>query len=299
MDASSKLPEVTDFLSVQQFLTELYNTRKLQEPSFSYHHWSKELGITSRSFLRQIVLGRRKITESLRQVLLEKIPMDEFQKQYFSHLVWKDQAKDTATRTVHETAMMNLLKIKFGRFEVKNQLDFLSSPEMASLQVLLSYKDIDKTAQNLAHILNVEPQQIEKWLIKLEEIKMAEKHVTDGKITWQTPYQSFHVPDKPSDESIRYYHAESLKKAIQSISLPYEERKFRSLLCPMNEEQFRLISEKLNDFAMSLLKQFEGQEFGDKRIYQINLNLIPVTKPQKSTAAPGSPNNLLDSPDQC
>lgn len=273
--------DVTNYLSAQLFLADYYKKRKELDPEFSYGEWATEIGFKNRSFLRLIATGQRAITEISKKIFLANFDFDEIEHQYFGHLVDRANAKTEQDIKTHSEALASLLRLRFQRFEVRNHLDFLMSPEIPSLQVLLSYEDILRTSENLAKLLNTSLESVSKWLTVLADLKMAEMKEIDGVTEWVSTSQSFRIPDLPGDVAVKYFHESSLKKAIHSLDLPKESRRFRSLLFPLNEQQFGDVWQKLNEFATSLLKQYDGLPFEDRRLYQINVNMVPLTEPVK------------------
>jgi uncharacterized protein (TIGR02147 family) len=274
--------DVTNYLSANQFLSDYYLKRKELDPEFSYAEWASEIGFTNRSFLRQIVSGQRSITENTRKLLVAKLGLDELGQQYFSHLVWRANAKNDTERKHQSEALASILRLRFNRFEVKNHLDFLMSAEIPSLQVLLTYEDIDKTLVNLSRLLKAPEQKVLSWLEVLVNLKMAESYEQDDVIRWKATTQSFSIPDQPGDVAVKHYHEKSLQKAISSLDLPTHTRKFRSLLLPLNEEQFAKAWQKLNEYAVTLLKEYDGLAFEDRRLYQINVNMVPVSEAKET-----------------
>ncbi|HWU44725.1 MAG TPA: hypothetical protein VN132_14835, partial [Bdellovibrio sp.] len=56
-----------------------------------------------------------------------------------------------------------------------------------------------------------------------------------------------------------------------------ETRRFQSLVLPLTPAQFQEVHQEIRQHLSFILKKFESTNGADKRVYQINLNLIPVT----------------------
>src|SRR5688500_15524072 len=86
-------PNVKKYLNVFQFLQDYYQFRKSQELQFSYEIWAKQLGLTDKSYLRLIVLGKRPINTKVAEALGSKLDFSSDEQNYFFILIQYTQSR--------------------------------------------------------------------------------------------------------------------------------------------------------------------------------------------------------------
>ncbi|QDK38605.1 TIGR02147 family protein [Bdellovibrio sp. NC01] len=76
-------PDIFEFLNVHHFLQQMYAYRKFAEKNFSYQMWAEEMGIKDRSYLRQVVMGKRGVNAEMIERFLLNMKLNELEQQYF------------------------------------------------------------------------------------------------------------------------------------------------------------------------------------------------------------------------
>lgn len=270
-----KKPNVLEYLSVHHYLNDLYKYRKQTESNFSYELWAQELDFTNRSFLRQIVTGRRSLTLEMAKQISMRLNFQGVEKQYFELLVQYSKSRSLEKQSALGRELMSLIKSENVQQDVHDYCEFVSRTLYPKLQTLLSFDDISKTPKELAHMLRQEPEDISKALEVLQKIGLAE--LGDSQ-EWNSVAKSFKVPENIGDRNILEYHALSLREAIEARSLPKQQRRYLSLMLPLNEKDFEAFWEEFNKFKKEMLRKFDVDNLGDKRLYQMNLNVYSVSE---------------------
>jgi uncharacterized protein (TIGR02147 family) len=119
---------------------------------------------------------------------------------------------------------------------------------------------------------NVTAAQVETALADLQDIGLVTKE--DG--AWRTSQASLTTPPEVRDLAATKYHRNTLALAEEALALPLEKREFGGLtlalpqrLLPVVKERMRALRRELNELA--------AQEGNPADIYQLNLQLFPVT----------------------
>jgi uncharacterized protein (TIGR02147 family) len=207
--------------------------------------------------------------------MVSRMGLDHLGQQYFTYLVRKANARNESERNRYEEALKNLVRLHQNRIEITDTLSFLESPEIPALQVLISYTDMDRTTASLAALLECSEAQAARWLETLKNLGLAE---TTEHGQWQARTQSYHIKDQPGDESLKNYHAKNLQHAIKSLNSDRNTRRYRTLMMPLDPNQFHEAWAAINEFAVLQLEKYNGQDFSTRRLYQMNVNLVPITK---------------------
>jgi len=268
-------PQLKRYLDIHHFLQDLYEYRKRTEDGFSYETWSQELDFTNRSFLRQVVTGRRSLTTETAELLKKRLHFETSDKDYFDLLIRYSRATNHKEKEVLGQQMMKILKSESSQCEIGDYHAFISKPLHPQVQTLLSFVDIPKTPENLARILNKDLADVEEALLLLQKIKMAEK---DEFGEWRAVVRSFKVSDKLGSQALLQYHREALGEAIEASKLPPSERRYRSLLLPLNPDEFAVFLSEFNDFAERMKRKFDIDDFRGRKLHQVNLNIYSVSE---------------------
>lgn len=281
LSTSQKL-KIWDFADPVAFLRAYYEQRKSQSSGFSYGQWAVELGLKSRSFLRLVLVGQRSLTADVAELIVKSLKFNQNEAKYFIELLALSKAGTLKEKEQHSRELAKLHQ-KFAmkdqsllEISKKDLFDFLSSYKIPRLQVLLTLNDIEKTSENLAKLLGDKPAVVQDHLEVLRKLGLAEQRPD---LSWVAKKAQIGTSDLLGNIALQSFHRKSLEEAIEAINLPQESRRFQSLVLPMTEEEFKTLHQELRTHLEHCLAKLESSEGHNKRVYQINLNMIPVTSP--------------------
>jgi uncharacterized protein (TIGR02147 family) len=270
-----KKPDLLEYLSIQHYLKDLYKWRKQTEASFSYESWAQELDFKNRSFLRQIVIGRRNLTTDTSRQLARRLHFQGVELEYFELLVQYSRAQSLDKKNALGLKLTGLLKAEHQQQDVKDYCEFISDTLYPRLQTLLSFKDIPKTPEQLGYLLNQPPDKIHQALQILEKIQLAARGPEEE---WSAVSKSFKVKEALGDRHLLNYHALSLHEAINAQSLPKDQRRYFSLLLPLSTEDFASFWDDFNRFKKEMIRKFDADDLRKRRLFQMNLNIHAVSE---------------------
>ncbi|MEK2689595.1 TIGR02147 family protein [Bdellovibrio sp. GT3] len=269
---------VYDYLDITFYLQDYYKFRKGKEKSFSYESWSQELGINSRSFLRLIVIGKKRVSD----LFVEEFSRLNFssinEEEYFAYLAKYSRATTQKDKQAFGAELLRILKKNTQQNSIPDFTDFVSSPILPRLLTLLSFKDLQLTVPTFTRLLNMPEDEVVVALNKLEEMDLISKEENGGVVHWQTRNSKFKVQDKKGSSDLMKFHRQSLMEAIQAFHLPHELRRYKSLLLPFSKEELILLYEAMDNFASEQFARFSGDHYEGRRLFQINLNVHPVAE---------------------
>lgn len=269
-----------DYTDPTEYLRSYYAIRKQQDSGFSYAYWAQELGIKSRSFLRLVLVGKRSLTEDVGQQFVQALRFNQIEARYFTHMVGLSRAT-TLDHKEHHSRELSKLRQKFAlknhhiqEIQQADLFDFLSSYRIPRVQVLLTLEEVEKSEKNLARLLNMKESEVAQHLQTLQQLGLAEKN-KQGQ--WQAREAQLIAPDSLGNIALQSFHRKSLEEAIEAITLPKESRRYQSLVLALTAEQLQELHEDFRDQLERSMVRFDSKQSAEKRIYQINLNIIPVT----------------------
>lgn len=270
------MPRLTSYLSVIDYLNELYRYRKIKDAGFSYERWASELGYNSRSFMKMIVSQKRRMTSDFISAFSAKMEFSLEENQYFSLLVSHVQAK---TEQEKELFLNKIFEYR-GKMQrtliVSDADEFLLNPFLTQLQVLLSFLDIKRTPECLASLLKIDAEKCLDLLETLERLGLAQR--TENSQSWKPAENSFVVPQKPGSAALTAYHNQAALEAIQAQSMAVDLRKFKSILLPLSEKDFKEFYIEIEATLSRLLAKYDKDYFSQCRLYKVNFNAYPVTE---------------------
>lgn len=280
---NKQAPAVWDFSDATAYLRANYQFLKLNDRGFSYASWADAMGLKSRSFLRLVLVNKRNITEDTAALFSKFLNHDSMEKQYFLALVRLSRSTALSDKEV-QTYELSKLKQKFAlknhslvEIQKADLLEFLISYKMPRLQTLLDINGIQKTEQTLSEIMEIKLPELQNMLQILKKLGLAEQQTN---LEWKSKQSQLIAPDALGNVAVQSFHKKSLQDAIQALDLPPETRCFKSLVIALNRDQYQLLCKNISDFLQVTLNQNQSTDAREnQKIYQLNLNLIPVTGP--------------------
>lgn len=283
-------PRVRQYLSATKFLKDYFVFRQNTDPHFSYECWAAELNFKSRSYMRMICVGERRLTPEFIQVFAQQMQFSTEDINHLTLLALYDKAKTNSQRQLYLEKIIESLETKENRVEIKNYVEFLSSPILPLLQLILSFNDIDGKLEVLKNLLNEDSQKIKLKLATLENLGLIQtlqnKTQQDESLqnqSWKAKPNSFKVPDLPGNQALLDYHQAILKKSQLALQQNPQSRRFRTLLLALNSNEFEELSQEIENFLKKILFKFNPSELNGRKIYQFNLNSFAVTNTYQST----------------
>lgn len=272
-----KAPSVFEYLSATSYLKDYYDYRKGLNSGFSYETWSDELGLKSRSFLRMMVIGKKRITEKLVEALCQNNFLTSQEREYFQCLVGYSQSGKSAEKEILGKRLIQIIKLQNKSSIIENPHDLISDPILPRMLSLFSYQDFNPSVENFARIFGLPSESVLRVLTTLEQMGLARK-VDEKGTMWASEVITFKIPDRFGSMNMMQFHEVSLNEAIQAFHLPQETRKYKSLLLPMDADEYAKFNRLLDDFVAEQLANFNSKNAVGKRVYQANFNIHPTTE---------------------
>ena len=277
-------PTIKTFLDVREYLKSYYHWRKAEAPGFSYAEWASELEISSRSYLRLVIMGKRSLTDRLVPKFVKALSLSKSDAEYFMLLV---RFQTAVTLDTKEQAWQKILAQRVRSEDFLRVIDeqrFLSNPATPRLQTLLSLEGFEKTADNLSSILNLSLSETTSCLEVLERLGFATAQDCPTAKVWSTRTHFFEVPSKLGSFALQSFHKKSLADAQLALAQDPRVRDFQSLLTVLDEATYTRVTEMIKACLKSILMQAHADtqqsiEPKSLRVYQINTNLFPVSDP--------------------
>ena len=110
MDQAPQAPSVFEYLDVVLYLQAYYSYRKTLNKKFSYKIWSDELNFNSRSFLRLILAGKKRLSPKLAESIALKNFNNPEHADYFRYLVGYSRSLSSTEKEIFGQRMIKLIR---------------------------------------------------------------------------------------------------------------------------------------------------------------------------------------------
>lgn len=278
MKTENSAPSVFEYLDVISYLQDYYKWRKSTSKDFSYELWSTELEFSSRSYIRMMIMGKKKVSAKFIDVFTKLNCADKDAEDYFFYLVQYSQSTSQKVKKDLGARLIKILKLRTQQTLLEPQADFLSTPLLPRLYTLLGFKDIAPTTANMARLMGFSKAQAETFLNQLVHLELATRTLVDGTVHWLALHDKFKIPDNKGDMNLMKFHERSLLDAIDAFEQPKHLRKYKSLLLPLSEGELTELYALLDDFATESMTRYSAPAYQDRRLFQLNFNIYPVAK---------------------
>jgi uncharacterized protein (TIGR02147 family) len=269
--------KIKNYLNIYQYLQDVYLERKAQDSGFSYEAWAQELRASDKSYIRMMVLGKRPLNAKMTGAFADSLQFEKEDRDFFFALTEYTQSKTQEQKNIFGKKLVSLLRSDLERLEIQAHYDFLSNPLLPRLQVFLGFSDLDQAPKNLAWLLQTTEEEIQGGIAKLLELGLIQKE----KGLLRPVQKSFKVADHFGDLGLEAFYTHNLEAAKEAIRLPKESRRFKSLLLPLNPEEFEKYLLNLQSFVSEQIYSFNPDELANRTLYQVHFNIIPVSAPSR------------------
>lgn len=275
------MPPVTQFLDPTLFLKSLYETAKLDDPSYSYLQFSEDMGLSRSNVLHLVIRGSRPLTPKAAQSIGEALGLKGLNRRYWLNMVLYHSSKDSSTR---DEVMAEMQEIKSREISssdsIQRQLEFFTEWyhsiifEMASLP---TFSD-DPTVLAQSVEPKIRPEQARKSLALLEALGLLEKK--EGKLV---PSQGqITTPREIASLAIIRYHQNMIdlgKRSLTAIDAELRDVTSITFTCPSH--LLPEVKDEISRFRKRMLLLADKKPDAEQ-VYQMNIQLFPTTKIKKA-----------------
>lgn len=286
-----QMPEISQYMDYRKFLADFYafkrdQTKKDIRP-YSYQMFSAAANIKSPQYLRLIIEGKRNLSIDMVAKFAKALSLQKEQTEELKNLVNYTQATDPSERN---RFLKELMEKRVNQQIKSGEIDSKAWEKVPSWVTWVVYSMVDQKG------VNFEPAQLKQLLgekATLDEItaslnKLLEsgdlvKDAETGKIKRARPLME--NADNIPVALVKKLQAELLYLGMESLFQDDPtDREFGTVTLSLTESEFEEIKFKLRQMRKQMTKDnsiARSQGEGD-RIYQLNVQLFPVTKKVES-----------------
>jgi uncharacterized protein (TIGR02147 family) len=267
---------IYQFDDYRELIGALISQRRKEKKIFSYRWFSQRAGLSAPNFLNLVVKGKRHLSTDSVEKVIEIFQLNREEAEFFRHLVHFNKAK-----TLSEKEHFALQLIKLRKFQKefplsRDQFDYYAKWQHIPIRETLNLCQPPRTEAEISELLipGVSCGDVRAALEKLQTLDM----IAPDQQGWKVRQESVTTGHKFSSYGVVQFHKKMLALAAESLDrFPSNEREISSVTIGCSQETFARIKKLIEDFRSQLMTIAE-EDRNKERIYQIGLQLFPLTR---------------------
>lgn len=270
-------PNLLLYSDYRKFLKDHYDTHKAVSASFSYRYMSLRAGINSSAFYKYVIEGERNLSKTsiLKTCLMLKLK--DRDAEYFENLVFFNQAATVKEKNLYFDKLTRLRGDYEKRRVEEDQFSFYGDWVHTAVREMLNCVPYKGDPDRLASLLvpEVAPDQVRESIRLLADLGLAHK---DSQGRWRQRDAVLTTGGQTSSEVVVEFQRRMIRLALDAFdSWPREERLMSTLTLSISDATRDLFKRRIRELASELLESARRDE-RPRRVYQLNLNLFPLSK---------------------
>lgn len=275
VDAAAE-PDLYRYYDYQAYLRDYYDWRKGVHAYFSLRYIGGKVGLDA-GLVVKILQGKRHLSVKKIPAFAELMKLAKRRAEYFELLVLYGRAKTDREARRHFERLITFTGLG-GKPLDRSQFEFYQEWYYTAVRELLHIHPFRGDYEALAALLvpAITPKEARKAVALLERLGMIRKDggdayaLTDKYITTGEDWRSLAVKD---------FQRKALELAGHALEkVPREARDISTVSLTIDGQGMEKIRERVHQFHQDMLEISEQCGTGD-RVYQVNLQIFPLSKP--------------------
>jgi uncharacterized protein (TIGR02147 family) len=264
------MKSIFDYKDYLDFLKDFFLYKKKENSGFSYTVWSRKMNLKSSSMLSMVVNGERLPSKAFIKNVSKYMKLTPNEEEYFATLVNFKKLVKNPRLTVYLDAESKALN--------KSDSDNLFvSPMTFIIKELIEAKSdgkIDSKWLNKNLLIKHQKYDLDAILNELLAKEILLKGI-DNKLTVK---ENNLIKVLATKEQIRNFHQANQEMAAQAFDTSVkEERAFHTSFVKLKKDKLEEAKKLIQNFQKELTS-FVEEGNGDTILYQVNLQLFPISK---------------------
>jgi uncharacterized protein (TIGR02147 family) len=265
------------YTDYREYLREYYEEQKARFPYFSYRYFCNKSGITSPALFKEVVAGRRNLTERTTESFIKGLGLSELDANYFRALVHFNQTDNEQEKSLIFEQLRGLRRKVKQQLVPKNLYQYYSNwyyPALRELACIIDWRD---DVAFLADLLepSITETEAREALEYLKENGFIRKKLS-GRYEQSDP--AITTGNEVISDAVRKYNETLAHKGADSVqNFPPTERDVRAVVAGISRKSYLLLKEEIRDFISRTIRIVDDDIEAD-RVYSLNVQLFPLSK---------------------
>jgi uncharacterized protein (TIGR02147 family) len=273
--------DIFNYSDYRAFLKDFYAGKKGQSERFTLRLFAEMTGFSSPSFLKLVMDGDKNLTAPSILKIIRGMRLRKKAADYFENLVFFNQAVTLEDKS-HFLAKINACRKK-NRPEklLAKEFDYLKKWYHCVIREMVDLSDFQEDPHWIARKLlyAVKPDEINESLRFLQENGFIERDGNGRLYKREKTIATGAIGEEEMLNTIaRSFHRQMVRFAEGSLStLPKEVRNTSNTTLSLSGQSYEIATRRIEQLRLELL-EIAAADKAVNRIYQLNINLFPLTK---------------------
>lgn len=270
---------IFDYIDYRSYLKDRVEEMRQSASILSYRYVGRKVGMDPSQVVK-IVQGQLHLTELKIPVFAQFLGLKGKEAEYFRLLVLFNRARNAEESRSYFEQMVNLSGVPSLELKRDQYLFFAKWYHCAVWCALASF-DCKNNFKDLGAYLapSITATEAKEAVQLLERLGLIQKN-DDG--IWKSTNQNLTTGKEWNSVAIRAYQQEMIRLGGEALSrFPKEDRDISSLTLGISPDMIEEVRTLTEDFRRTLAK-LSNQCPATDRVYQLNVQLFPITVPRKT-----------------
>lgn len=275
-------PDVFTYLDYRVFLGDAFAALQAASPQLSYRTFAKKAGFSSPNFLQMIIQRTRNLNSTNAVAAAKAFRLSKPETEFFQNLVGYDQAKSIDEKNLFYQRILGNKRYVTIKDLDKSQYEFYSHWYIPVVRELLTHRDFRGESAWIAERIHprITVAQVEAARELLIKLGMIRRDPASGR--WILADAVISTESDTAHLALRNYHMAAIQLAQDALKeFPPDERDVRSVTLGLSESAYTELKARLETVWKEVL-DFAGMQQEVDQVYQVNLQLFPLTRKRKS-----------------
>lgn len=261
-------------MSYRKILKDIFESRKIQNPSYSIAAFSRDAGYNS-YHISDVIKGRYNLSSKSAAKVAKNLKMPTELYAEFMHLVELEYSRSPIEKNI---ALEKLGKLRYSIDKNIDLSDFdaLSEWYYFAIAELARHPNFIVDSKYISKKIGITDEQASLAIAKLKQYGIL---VKDKNGDYGVSYEILSVKSNAPSKSIRNFHKAMLKKSLDSIEdFSINERHLTSFNALLTQEEYNLLSNEISAYVQNFIYKIQKNPNRKSRLYAINIQLHPHSK---------------------
>lgn len=272
---------IYQFIDYRKFLEHYYQEQKRRKRNFSHRFFASKAGITSPSFLKAVMDGKRNLTSRTIEQFCAALELNFKECRYFTNLVHFNQAKTAREKQEYYAVLRSMGGIVNEAILSSSQYDYYDKWYTSILRELVCLRDFSEDYALVARtvippITASEARKAVDLLLKLGLLARKE----DG--SFRQTNAAISADGAVASLARRAFMETMLEHAKRALhEIDKQERHISSMTIGISPAGYDVLVAEIQAFK-DRVKAIVSREEDSSRVYHLNLGLFPGSRDVRS-----------------
>ncbi len=269
---------IFEYLSYRQYLSDYYTEKKKSSSAFSYRYFADRAGIRAIGLFREVVTGRRNLSDGMIDKFSGALKLNERERRYFRYLVLFNQAQSGAQKQEYYAVLRSMMNSVSESNIDSHLFEYFSKWYHPVVRELVCLWDFQNDYEMIARTLvpPITRAQAHRAVELLKELELLIE-LPDG--TYKQHEPAVTVTSDLGTTVIREHNASMLDLARKSVTEQSPEvRHVSGVTLNCCKALYEALNVEIDAFKQRVIMMANNAACESDSVYQLTIQLFPVSR---------------------